>query len=471
MTRRRTRNSSWLVALILCFAVQGFASDTLRVLRKNDVLNIVRAYHPVVQQAGIRVSRAAADVQAARGGFDPVLRTDLDRKTFDGKLYYNYFNPEINIPTWYGIELKAGVEEVRGERVTTEATLGKTSYAGAKVPVNNLLFDKRRAVLRQAQAVRQQTEAERRLAVNDVIYDALAAYWNWVRDYMVYKVMAGAVSVSEERVRFVKTEYEQGARPAIDTTEALAQLQAFYVQESEAWLAFQNSGNELANYLWLEDGEPATWNNAIIPDTAEAVRAIGDKEFPALQEMIAAVPAHPKMMSIDAKIDALEIERKLKAQYLLPKLSLSGNMLNKGYDLPPAVTAPFLENNHKVGVDFSMPLFLREARGGYRAANFKLQETHLEQSNTALQIENKIKSYYNEFLALSRQVAVFEGAYGNYQKLFQGERLKFSVGESSLFLLNTRENKLLESARKLAELRTKRHKALAGLMWSAGYLQ
>lgn len=472
MIRRKRRNSLWLaLCFLLHIAAPAMAADSLRVLSKNDVLGIVRTYHPVVLQAGIRVNRAGADVQAARGAFDPTITTGLDQKTFDGKLYYNYFNPEVNIPTWYGVEFKGGIEEVRGDRVTTEATMGKTSYAGVKVPVNNLLFDRRRATLRQAQAIKQQTEAERRLAVNDILYDALAAYWNWVRDYMVYRVVAEAVTVNEERFRYVKTEYEQGARPAIDTTEALAQLQAFYVQESEAWLTFQNSGNELANYLWLEDAQPATWSSAVIPDTTEALRIIGENEHPLLEEMLATVPSHPKMQGMDSKISVLEIERKLKAQYLMPKLSLSGNVLNKGYNLPPSLTTPFLENNHKVGIDFSMPLFLREARGAYKSAGFKLQETHLEQSAIALQIENKIKSYYNEFVALRRQVLMFEGAYNSYMRLFTGERLKFNIGESSLFLLNTRENKVLESARKLAELRTKQHKALAGLMWSAGYLQ
>ncbi len=460
-----------LVLWLLSVAPAKAATDSVRVLGKNDILNIVRAYHPVVLQAGMQVNRAAADVLAARGAFDPVLRTSLDRKTFDGKFYYSYFNPEINIPTWYGIELKAGVEEIAGERVTSEATLGKTSYAGIKVPVNNLAFDRRRAMLRQAQAVRDQTDAERRLAVNDVIYDALSAYWNWVRDYLLYKIVTEAVAVNETRFRFVKTEYAQGARAAIDTTEAMAQLQSFYMQQNAAWLAFQNSGNELSNYLWLEDSEPVAWNSNIIPDTADVNRVITRGEYPTLPEMLATVSNHPKIMSMGFKINWLETERRLKAQYLAPKLSLSGNILSKGYKAPADVSMPYLENNHKVGIDFSVPLFLREARGGFRAVNYKIRETTLEQSNITLKIENKIKSYYNELLAMGQQVTIFDGAYQNYQKLFQGERQRFDIGESSLFLLNTRENKLLESAQKLAELRTKWHKSYAGLMWAAGYLR
>lgn len=465
------KNRLLLLVLLFISGNFSFAADSLRVLTKNDFLGIVRSYHPVILQSGLQVSRAAADVQTARGGFDPMLRSGVDRKTFDGKFYYSYFNPEINIPTWYGIEFKAGVEEVVGDRVTSEASMGKTSYAGAKIPVNNLWFDKRRAVLRQAQAMQQLSEAERRLAINDVLYDGLSAYWTWVKDYLVYQVITNAVQINEDRFRFVKTEYELGSRPAIDTTEAQAQLQTFYMQQNAAWLAFQNSGNELSNYLWLENNQPVTWSQMVVPDTVEVNQVLSSEDYPPLSGILESLPSHPKLQSIGFKLNVLEIERKLKAQYLLPKLSLSGNVLSKGYGLPADVTTPFLENNHKLGLDFSMPLLFREARGGYKAVNFKIQETNLEQSNIALQIENKVKNYYNEMLALQQQVTIFDGAFGNYQKLFLGERLRFRVGESSLFLLNTRENKLLESAQKLVELKTKWHKTYAGLLWAAGSLQ
>jgi outer membrane protein TolC len=467
---RKIKNRLLLVVLLL-LAANAYAADSLRVLTKNDFLGIVRSFHPVILQSGLQVNRAAADVQTARGGFDPTLRSNVDRKTFDGKSYYSYFNPEINIPTWYGVEFKAGVEEVVGDRVTSEASMGKTTYIGAKVPVNNLLFDKRRAVLRQAQAMQKLSEAERRLAINDVLYDGLAAYWTWVKDYLVYQVISNAVTVNENRFRFVKTEYEQGARPAIDTTEAQAQLQNFYVQQNAAWLSFINSGNELSNYLWLDNNQPIIWSDRVVPDTAEVNEILSSGNFPTLNSILETLPSHPKLQSIGYKINVLEIEKKLKAQYLLPKLSLSGNVLSKGYGLPSEVTTPFLENNHKLGIDFSMPLLFREARGGYKAVNFKIQETNLEQLNVALQIENKVKNYYNEMVALQQQVTIFGGAYTNYQRLFTGERLRFGVGESSLFLLNTRENKVLESAQIMVELKTKWHKTYAGLMWAAGSLQ
>ncbi len=467
MTKKRSKYLLVLVSVLL--SVVAMAGDGTRyILTKDDFVNIVKLYHPIARQAGIQVERAAANVQQSRGAFDPEIGTTLDRKTFDGKLYYSYFKPELTIPTWYGIDFKAGIEEIIGSRVTSESTLGQTSYIGVKVPANQLLFDKRRAALRQAQALQQQTAEERKMAVNNLLYDGLAAYWNWVEKYSSYKIISSAVNVGEERVRFVKQEFEQGLRPAIDTIEAITQLQTFYFQESAMLLAFRNAGLELSNYLWLENDSPVEWSDLILPDTIDFDK--GAINIPDLQALLSAVGEHPKLRSINYKMDILEIEKKLKAQALMPKLNLSGNLLSKGYKYPKEFNLPLLENNHKVGFNFTMPLLLRDARGAYSAAKLKISETDLERNNTRLQIENKTRSYYNELLAVSQQLNIMASTNINFTRLYQGERLRFETGESSLFLLNARQSKVLETAQKLVELKAKWQKAYVSLLWSSGTL-
>ncbi len=467
MTKQRSKYLLVLISVLL--SVSSFASDsTLHILTKDDFINIVKQYHPIAKQADLQVERSKANVQQSRGAFDPELGTTLDRKTFDGKLYYSYFKPELTIPTWYGIDLKAGVEEIIGSRVSTESTLGQTSFIGVKVSAGQIFFDKRRAALRQAQAFQQQTAEERKLAINNVLYDGLAAYWNWVEKYCSYKIISSAVAVGEERLRFVKLEYEQGLRPAIDTIEAITQLQTFYFQENAMQLAFRNAGIELSNYLWLENNLPVEWTDNILPDTSEFDRAAN--VIPDLSALIAAIEEHPKLRSINYKMDILEIEKKLKAQSLIPKLSLSGNLLSKGYKYPDVVNMPLLENNHKVGLSFAMPLFLRDARGAYSAAKLKLLETDLDRNNTKLQIENKTRSYYNELLSVRQQLNIMMNTNNNFIKLYQGERIKFETGESSLFLLNSRQSKVLETAQKIIELKAKWQKAYVSLLWSSGTL-
>lgn len=467
MSKRRSRYL--LTFIFLSWSVFCSAADSNRyVLSKEHFINIVKQYHPIARQAGTRVQRADATVLQSRGAFDPLLSTTLDRKSYDGKLYYSYFRPELTIPTWYGVEMKAGVEEIVGSRVTSEATLGQTSYVGVKVPASQLLFDKRRAMLRQAQALAQQSEAERKLAINNLLYDGLAAYWNWVEKYYSYQIISSAVEVSAQRVQFVKLEYEQGLRPAIDTVEAMTQLQSFYFQERVMMLAFQNAGLELSNYLWLENNMPLDWSEEILPDTADFEATA--TTLPDLGSLVAAGQDHPKLKAIEYKIDGLEIEKKLKAQSLMPKVNLSANLLSKGYQVPQEFNLPILENNHKVGFSFSMPLFLRDARGAYSAAKYKIQETDMELASTRLQIENKTKSYFNELKAVQQQLTIMKSANSNFLKMFQGERVRFETGESSLFLLNSRQSKVLESAQKIVELKTKWQKAYVALLWASGTL-
>ena len=110
----------------------SFAQDTLMYLSKDEVLSIVRKYHPVISQAGIRVNRMEAEVLGARGAFDPQVTASGEQKTFSGQQYYSYLNPEIKIPTWYGINLKAGAEEIYGDRLNPERSLERQVTQGWK---------------------------------------------------------------------------------------------------------------------------------------------------------------------------------------------------------------------------------------------------------------------------------------------------------------------------------------------------
>ena len=54
--------------------------------------------------------------------------------------------------------------------------------------------------------------------------------------------------------------------------------------------------------------------------------------------------------------------------------------------------------------------------------------------------------------------------------LQKGEETRFVNGESTLFLLNAREQKTIESEQKLVELKAKVQKAAVNVKWAAGVL-
>jgi outer membrane protein TolC len=457
----------------ICLVFVHFAKAQEFVLTLDNALDIVRKYHPMAKQTGLAISFAQEELRAARGAFDPSFYVSNQNKTFDGKNYFFYTNPELKIPTWFGIDLKAGLEDNGGFLLNTENTTGRSSYIGITVPVlKGLLFDKRRAAVQEAKLAINLSKQEQLLAVNDLLYDCANAYWAWVAAYQVNEIIKNAVAINENRLEFVRKSFQGGDRAAIDTTEALTQLQGFQFLQSQTQFTLQQKKLELSNFLWQENNTPYLLPEWVSPDSAWRTVAVQTYPLPPINNTIEmAVLNHPKLIANSVKLNMLAIERRAKSQALLPTLNLNYNFLNKGYSLLKSVQAPLFENNFKFGLEFGLPLFLRQARGELNQTKIKQNDLELDRNYFRLEIENKIKVYYAEMIALRNQTLIFEDNYKNFQKLLNAEEQKFAIGESSLFLINSRENKALETFQKLVELKTKFFKSLLALQWSAGQLR
>ncbi|MGE5106314.1 MAG: TolC family protein [Sphingobacteriales bacterium] len=463
----------FIITILFFFIINVIpGQDSLKTLTEKQVMEIVKQFHPVAKQADINIEKAKADITTARGMFDPLLSTQISNKTFNGTEYYNHFQPEIVIPTWYGIEINAGLENLSGSRTDPQETLGKTSFVGITVPLaKNLLMDKRRAALQQAKFFKQLSEVERRTVLNDLILDAMKSYWHWVQQYQVMKVIEDAVKVNVKRFELLKIAFRQGERPAIDTVEALAQLQNFKLMLNEAQLNFQNAGLELSVFLWNKNTEPVILTATVTPDAAWKKISVTESSLPVLEDLLNnARNNHPDLLQYDFKLNILRVEKKLKFQELLPAINFRYNQLGKGYDIIKNTTAPLFENNYQYGISLAIPLRLSEGRGEYRKAKLKIKEAELYRSQKTLLVENKVRTYYNELMALQNQVALQQQQYNNYLTLQRGEETRLFNGESSLFLVNSRENKTLEALQKLTELETKYFKTLNSLYWASGIL-
>lgn len=461
-----------LFIITMLLSVSVAAQDSLKTLSAGQLMEIVKKFHPVARQADIFVEKAKADVTIARGKFDPVLKNSWARKTFDGTDYYYYNRPELSIPTWYGIEISGGLEYLSGNQTDASETKGQTSYLGISVPLaKNLVIDKRRAALQTAKIFKIASAIEKRNILNNLLLDAMNSYWTWVMNYQVYNILSDAVKVNEKRVELVKTTFRLGERPAIDTIEAITQLQSFELQKNQAWLDFQNSGLELSVYLWSAGTQPVNLPAAVTPGDDLQVTNIAAAPIPELADLIdAALKNHPELLIYTYKLDVLQVDKKLKFQELLPALNFKYNQLGKGYEVLKNVSTPLFENNFQYGISLGIPLRLSEGRGEYRKAKLKITETTLQQKQKSVQVQNKVKSYFNELLTLKSQVALQEKALNNFKALQRGEEIRFQAGESSLFLINARENKTLEALQKLQELKAKYYKTENALQWSAGSL-
>jgi outer membrane protein TolC len=464
------RLSNSFLYILLCLPALTRSQSAQEVLTAEKVMGMVRKNHPVAKQAALQIEKAAADLLSAKGGFDPVFDMDAGRKTFDGKNYYYHTHPELQFPTAAAVTIKTGLENNGGDNLFSENTKGRSSYIGIELPLGNgLLIDKRRAALQQAKILRNQSEQEKRKTLNNLLLDAYSAYWQWAGAYQLYQIYAGFVDNAANRLRLVKNAWTNGDRSVMDTVETFTQLQQYGLQQSEAQLKLNNACLELSNYLWLPGDSAYLLPTNAIPDTTGFTSII---DIPVLEELITqSLLQNPTLQSAALKINNMETERRLKFQELLPYVSIKANILNKDYQLFKNWDAGFIENNYKWGVSFHMPLLRRQGRGEYKKAQLKVKESQIELAGKRWQTETKIRYYYNEHTQLLQQLKLTKQIQANYLLLLRNEELKFAQGESNLFMINTRENKLLELLEKQVSLRVKHLIVNYKLTWAAGLLQ
>ncbi len=443
-----------------------------KVLSYESYLDIVRNYHPVVLQANILNQQAIANKLMAKGGFDPIISYDLAQKTFAGQEYYKSSIPEIKIPTWYGIEVSAGMQTLNGQRTENDQTLGSTNYFGLNVPLaKNLLIDKRRAALKQANIVSQMAVNERNAIVNDILWEATLTYIEWAKNYELQQVLEQSVAILNTRYNFTKQSYLNGERPAIDSLEAFVALQSVQNEQQTIQLEYQKSLQNLLEFLWQKNNQAYNGNLDFLPENMQNI----NKSLPikSLQEWLTETQNnHPDLLIYQNKLASLEVDRQLKFQEMLPKLDFKYNHLGKGYNLTnTAFNFPQFKDNFQYGLKFEMPLRLSAGRAEYKLAKLKIENTTFGQQLKANQLKYKVNSYYIETTQLQQIIDLQKQVQRNYDLLVKAEETRLINGESSLFLINSRQSKAIEAQQKTVELEAKLLKAKATLWVTSGTIK
>ncbi|WP_339864584.1 TolC family protein [uncultured Algoriphagus sp.] len=445
-----------------CLTIKAQESDTLSF---DIYLDWVKSYHPLSAQADIMLTMGDMEVRTARGGFDPLLYGNLDKKSYDEKTYYDKREAGISIPTWAGIELNGAFEQNSGQYLNPENSVpaGGLLSAGASVNLGQgLILDDRRAGLRKAQIYQQSTDSDRKRLLNELYLQATGAYWNWSLAHANRNLQAEGVMLAETRFRGVKISFEQGDFPAIDTVEAATQLlnREYNLQKAENELFMRTQ--ELNNFLWDDSGNPIALDAGTYPEKLHS-------ELPLIlneEELRVLIAEHPELMLVDYELASLDVDMRLKAQQIIPVVKLKYNFLTE--ELNQFDQAGFFENNYKWGLSVYTPLMWRKARGGMRLAEAKIEFKENSRDLKELQLRTKLENELNSWSALNAQINTYTRNVAALEMLLQGEIRRFEIGESSLFLVNSREVSVFSSRMTLNELLSKRKVAYAKTRFAAG---
>lgn len=452
-----------LILLMLC-TIPTFAQTTFGY---EDFKNLVLKNHPTVKQANLFPRDAEAEIMQAKGAFDPKLTSYFDRKSFKGIDYYNRWDNVLKIPTWSGVDFKLGYERNTGKYLLQEES-SQLLVAGLSVPIGQgLIIDARRNTLKQAQLGRNYAEAERQKLINSTIFYATKSYWDWWFSYQQLQLIQEGYDLADKRFIATRERARVGEQATIDSVEAKITLQDREVALQQAIIELQNYRLALSNYLWSTYETPLELPEGAAPPVAP-IRKVDETTLLALINQ--AKLQHPEIQKLNVKIDQLQIEERFRKEMLKPIFNANFNFIADGFVSKPTSNFEnsFSLNNHKLGFEFAVPLFLRKERGKLQQVRIKQQSTGLDLNLARREIMNDVYAAYNEVRNFEKQLKIQQDATQNQEILVRAEQRKFDIGESTLFLINTRESKLIEMRTKIELLKSKYEKALANLAYMAG---
>ena len=431
-------------------------------------LQSVLAHHPLARQADLLDDAAAAYLRKARGAFDPKLMASDKSKSYGGTSYYGYQTAGIVAETPLGLTLESSWSQTDGAYLNPESTLpdGGLWSVGATVRLGQgLLTDARRTALRQAEAYVQLNAAQRTLALNDLLFDAATDYWKWYKAHEAAEVAQEAERLALIRLEGIRSAVSGGDRAAIDTVEARLRWSTRRMEAAAAATALAQARAKASSWLWDDAGRPLALAESVAPVaptdwTAATVwvtlKLLIDRSRSARWQ------SHPLNDALAAKGSAADAQIRLAREQLKPQLDARFLALSPSSPLDLGPTDYALE------LKAALPLFLRKERGD-------LELARIDRENISLDLENKARKWdaeaYGAGVAWADYVRRWEAARETEalaEALLEAEGVKFTAGESSIFLINSREAGLVKARKDRIEAEVEAAMAWRRMGWIWG---
>jgi len=468
---------SLLLLLLMSTTVQAQGKEeSSKIFSLHDLEQYVLQHHPVVKQAALLSDAAKARVFQSLGKFDPKLAASFAKKEFGNTDYYNNWGNELKVPLWLaGADLKVSYDRNTGNYTNPQYSTVEDGLSGVglSIPIGQgLIIDERRNTLRQSRVMVRYAEAEKIKQIITVWYSAVTHYWNWYYAYSQYMLLKDGVKLAQTRYEAVSRQAVLGDKASIDSVEAHITVQDRQLQLSKYEVELSNAKLLLNNFLWNDNETPLELPAIAIPEIVEE-QALTPQQVRIDTLVNYAADQHPELLKLKSKSEQLRLENSYMRELLKPKLNLTGMLITSRNTFGNFYPKYYDVNwqNYKIGVDFSFPLFLRSERGKLREVKIKQRDNEYELQQTGREIQNNILASYNVLTAYKQQLGIQSASINNQQTLLTAEQQKFELGESTLFLINSRETKLIDMKIKKAEIISSYQKKMAELYYKAGTRQ
>jgi outer membrane protein TolC len=447
------RNNSLLFYIFICliFSIKGNGQDSK--LSYDDFISNILKNHPLTERAKNESKTGELNLRAARGSYDPLINGNFDQKQFSGSNYYSVLNAELKQPIFTSQYLKFGYDYGIGTYISPELYTPKQGlpYFGAEVGLlQGLIIDKRRAEVLKAKEYVNYYDAEKQIQLNSLLFESSQRYFEWLFTEKQIALNNFFMQTAKQRLNGIEALANIGEKAAVDTIEAAIFYQTRLLDLQNAIIDKQKSINYLSSFNW-KDNSAAELNTTFIP--MDSLDIYFTKAKAVVSENLNKVAlANPVLLKYAAYQKVLDVDTRLKKEMVKPNLNVKYNFLSNSTDL---VNPAFSNNNYKWGLNLSFPLLLRNPMNEYKLTKIVAKNNSLELANKTNELNFKVNAIKQNLGILSEQLQIAQRSATYSKQLVEAEKLKFNNGESSLFMLNTRENKWLESELKLAEYKLK----------------
>ncbi len=433
-------------------------------LTLQNVFERLEKEHPLLKRSQANITLARGRVLKALGKFDPNLVNDweLERLVKDGSTKNVGFNDtfvELRHP--WGIKgfagFRAGIGDVEVADLGINTT--NTPLLGIVFPLlRGFITNPASGEIKKSSLAEEQANLEIQQTRQDLYLGAATQYWNWVAALKVRDVQNFSVSVAEDRLKLLTNQAKEGARPEFDVIDATREIQWRKNKLIDAKRKVDKEQYKLALFLWNGD-------ELMVPENrkAPAFSKVDSKRWLSGMEHVKqeAAEVRPEVQLVNLEAQFNNIDLDVAENNLLPDLSLEAQPTRKPGEF-------VLGLGYRFGVQLSIPLFQREAKGDIMRIKGKADQLKLLKDYRQKQIAMDVANARSAVMRAEEKVHVLEKGLTLAKKLEEGERTRFKLGATNLLTVNIRERSVLEANESWIFGMADYQKAVALYQWAIG---
>lgn len=426
-----------------------------------EVIRQVESNHPKITGATVERRVAEAKLLEKQGAFDPVFSTSSEFLRYNststpGKAAFAFQNQGMaEWTTRSGMKFFAGARSNQGRvksPLSSTGTVGEF-FAGVAMP---LLRDRNvnaKAIAEQQSAIGINIAETGVVATRfEVVRAASESYWEWVAAKQKLGVNENIYEIARTRAGQIAARVASGDLPPIDSTEAALEVQRRMGNVVKARRDLQKAGLKLGLYLWKSNGEPdEVPPPERAPDKFPQPNPLPD--FVLKEGLERALNENPELQRLELEQKQTALDERLARNNRRPRVDLY---------LAPGQDTGFnsVGTTFKFGAAIELPLRTRTADGQIAAARLKIEKNDLQQRLVRQTVTTQVNDAAQAVNAAHDAYLLALQELELSRTLERGERQRFAVGDSTLFLVNQRERATAEAEVKLIDTQVVYEQAL-----------